>query len=70
MNRMTLSIGGMSCGHCVGAVKRALEGVEGVKVEQVSVGQATIEYEPATASPEKITEAIADEGYAVLSTTP
>lgn len=70
MNRMTLSIGGMSCGHCVSAVRRALEGVEGVKVEEVSVGQATIAYEPGTATPERITEAIADEGYAVLATTP
>ena len=67
MEKMKLGIEGMSCGHCVAAVKRALEGVEGVRVEQVAVGSATVEYDDAVASTEAIRNAIEDEGYTVVS---
>jgi copper chaperone CopZ len=63
MERTTIGIEGMSCGHCVGAVRRALEGVDGVKVEEVKVGAATVEYDPGVVTPERIEQAIADEGY-------
>lgn len=43
-NRMTtLSIDGMTCGHCVAAVTKALSAVPGVKVMSVAVGSAVIE---------------------------
>lgn len=63
MERLTLDIGGMSCGHCVGAVTRALEGVEGVRVEEVRVGSAAVAYDPATVSVARIAQAVAEEGY-------
>jgi copper chaperone CopZ len=68
MDRMRIDIEGMSCGHCVGAVKRALQSVEGVQVEEVAIGSATVTYDPAAVSPERITGAIEDEGYVVAST--
>ena len=40
---MTLSIDGMSCGHCVKAVTKALSAVPGVRVKSVAVGTAQIE---------------------------
>ena len=39
----TLSIDGMTCGHCVQAVTKALSAVPGVKVKSVAVGSAVIE---------------------------
>lgn len=63
MNRTTLKIDGMSCGHCVVAVKKALEELEGVTVEHVVVGTATVSYDPAVATPARIADAIADAGY-------
>jgi copper chaperone len=63
MNRTTLKIDGMSCGHCVMSVKQALQGLEGVTVENVAVGTATVSYDPATASPEQIAEAVTEAGY-------
>lgn len=39
----TLAIDGMSCGHCVQAVTKALSAVAGVKVRSVVVGSAVIE---------------------------
>lgn len=70
MNRMTLKIDGMSCGHCVGAVKRALGEMPGVDVEDVSIGVARIVYDPATTSTSAIADAIADEGYELAEALP
>ena len=64
MQRVTLRIDGMSCGHCVRAVRSALEGVDGVRVEDVTVGSAVVAYDPARADPERIARAVAEEGYA------
>lgn len=70
MNRISVTIDGMSCGHCVAAVSKALGALEGVAVEQVTVGAATLAFDPATTTTDAITQAIEDEGYAVLSTDP
>jgi copper chaperone CopZ len=37
MSETILRVPDMSCGHCVAAVQRALEGVEGVESAQVSL---------------------------------
>jgi len=65
MDRIKLKIDGMSCGHCVNAVDKALKAVDGVQVEQVAIGSATVSYDPAATATEKITRAIEDEGYTV-----
>ena len=63
MTRTTLKIDGMSCGHCVASVKKALAELNGVTVENVAVGSAVVSYDPAVASPEKIADAVGDAGY-------
>jgi len=66
MKRVRLSINGMSCGHCVSTVKRALSAVPDIKVEDVAVGSATVSY----VTDEQLTEAkrrIEEAGYAVAS---
>ena len=63
MERVELTIEGMTCEHCVRAVRGRLERTPGVKVEDVQVGSATLEYDAATTSLDDVEEAIADEGY-------
>lgn len=63
MSSTTLKIDGMSCGHCVASVKQALERLDGITVQQVVVGSATVEYDPAAATLQQIADAIADAGY-------
>jgi copper chaperone len=63
MEKLTLEIDGMSCGHCVGSVRRALEEIEGVQVENVRVGEAAVRYDPRTVTTSAIASAIADQGY-------
>lgn len=65
MERTTLNITGMSCGHCVGAVTKALKAVEGAEVEHVTVGSATVAYDPARTSPDQLAAAVEDAGYEV-----
>ena len=61
----TLTITGMSCGHCVGAVRTALESVEGVDVESVRVGEARVRYEDESVHPSALARAVEEEGFAV-----
>ena len=67
MERVLLSIDGMSCGHCVRGVEQALRGIAGVEVEQVEIGAAVVAYDPAAVEPQRIADAIAEEGYQVRS---
>lgn len=45
MDELTLKITGMSCGHCVGQVTKALPRLDGVQVHSVKVGEAIVVYE-------------------------
>lgn len=63
MEPLKLTIEGMSCEHCVRAVKGRLTKTPGVTVEEVDVGSATLRYDPAKINIDEIEEAIADEGY-------
>jgi copper chaperone CopZ len=58
-----MKIDGMSCGHCVASVKKALDRIDGVTVENVGVGTATVEYDPNAVSPQTIANAISATGY-------
>lgn len=49
MNTTTITISGMSCGHCVSAVRKALTEVTGVAVQDVQIGTAVVEVESAEA---------------------
>ena len=66
MKKATLNISGMSCGHCTAAVQKALSNIDGVQVEGVQVGQATITYDPANVTDKQIADAIAEQGFAVV----
>lgn len=63
MEDLTLSIQGMSCGHCVQSITTLLSTLEGVKVDQVTIGEATLGYNPQRITPEKIIHAIEEAGY-------
>lgn len=69
MERITLKIEGMTCGHCVAAVTSALNAMDGVSIEQAGVGSATISYDPAVTSEERITGTVEDQGYSVAAVT-
>lgn len=64
----TLSVNGMSCEHCVKAVKGAvgnLNGVDSVNVD-LKGKKATVEFDPEKVTVEQIKDAIEDQGYDVV----
>ena len=63
MTRLSMKIEGMSCGHCVSAVREALGELPGVEVQQVTIGGAEVRYDPSTTTPERVAEAVRDAGY-------
>jgi copper chaperone CopZ len=63
VDRVQLTIEGMTCEHCVRAVESRLARTPGVEVERVEVGSALIRLDPGATSLEAVEDAIADEGY-------
>ena len=65
MQSMTFDVHGMSCGGCVGSVKRALQKVDGVSDVDVSLnpGQAIVNADVSLASGAQILAAITKLGY-------
>ena len=68
MDLVRLTIEGMTCDHCVRAVRSRLEETPGVEVERVEVGSAVIRLDPAATTLEAVEDAIADEGYTAYPT--
>lgn len=62
MNTTELSVSGMTCGHCVTAVTKALKTVEGVTDAHVDLasGKATV---TGTPDPQALIAAVIGEGY-------
>ena len=63
MERLNLTIEGMTCEHCVRAVKNRLTATPGVAVDEVTIGSARLRYDPTRTTVDEIENAIADEGY-------
>lgn len=61
--RLELTIAGMTCGHCVTAVRDALDSLPGVAVDHVRIGKASVTLAPNSASPAALIEAIREAGY-------
>jgi copper chaperone CopZ len=70
METTTLSITGMTCGHCVASVRKALSAVPGVQVQDVRIGSATLEA-TTPAALDGAVAAVQDAGYdATVGGTP
>jgi len=63
MTPLTLHIEGMSCGHCLNAVNRALSALPGVADLRVRIGRADLNYDPAQLDCARIASAVTAAGY-------
>ena len=67
----TISVSGMTCGHCVSAVSEELEALEGVEAVNVDLNAGGISTVTITSSkelpPSDIGEAVAEAGYLVVA---
>jgi copper chaperone len=67
MKNLDLAIEGMSCGHCVTAVKKELSKLKGVTIESVEVGKARIQFDENAISLDRVIRAVENAGYKVRS---
>jgi len=67
MTTLTLTISGMTCGHCVTGVTHALKALEGVTVDEVTIGSARVHFDEQLTTPAQLTQAIEEDGYGVVS---
>lgn len=67
MKTQELTIQGMSCGHCVMHVKKALSNLEGLETESVEIGKALVKFDETKVTRESIANAIEEAGYQLVS---
>jgi copper chaperone CopZ len=63
VKKTTLEVTGMTCAHCVSAVRGALNSISGVKVDALSIGSASVTYDETSATVGDLVDAIQDAGY-------
>jgi copper chaperone len=68
MEKITLTVKGMTCMGCVKSVKNVLEPISGVASVDIVLesGQVAISFDPAKAGPDQFKTAIQDAGYEVV----
>ena len=66
MKTEQLNIKGMSCGHCVASVRKHLEKIAGVEIDEVTIGQAKVQYDETKVKRSDLTHAIEEAGYNVI----
>jgi copper chaperone CopZ len=69
MQDITIAISGMSCGHCLKAVNKALAAVPGLEVRSVRIGRAELRL-PDGGTGEAAKAAIERAGYKVEAILP
>jgi copper chaperone len=62
MTKEKIKIEGMSCGHCVMAVRKELSKLP-LKINDVSIGSAEVEYDDTKINRQEIRKAINNAGY-------
>ena len=66
MKTQELTIQGMSCGHCVMHVRKALGMLNGLNVESVEIGKALVEFDETIVTREHIAKTIEEAGYRLV----
>lgn len=69
MNRVTLSVPDVSCGHCKSSIEGSVGQLDGVARIDVSIEDKSVdvEFDEAVVHLDAITAAIEDQGYEVAS---
>jgi copper chaperone CopZ len=67
MKTQEFKIEGMSCGHCVMAVRKELSRLEHVKIDDVQIGKAKVEFDESEIEESRIIHAIEEAGFKVVN---
>ncbi len=67
MKTYEMKIEGMSCGHCVMAVRKELSKIDNVKIDDVQIGSAKVEYDENKIDTRVLIKAVEEAGYTVTN---
>jgi copper chaperone len=67
MKTREFKIEGMSCGHCVMAVQKELSKLVNIKIDDIQIGKAKVEFDESKIQESIIIKAIEEAGYKVVS---
>ena len=67
MNIRTLKIQGMSCGHCVKALKKELDKIDGLTVHSVEIGSAKVSWSGKEIDETVLAAAVNEAGFRLLN---
>ena len=67
MTTQEFKIDGMSCNHCVMAVRKGLTRLDNVKVNDVQIGSAKVDFDEKKITSNEIVKAIQEAGYTVIN---
>lgn len=67
MKTTELRIEGMSCGHCVMAVRKELGKLNGVQIDDVRIGYAQVQRDETQVAVDQLNQAVERAGYRVIS---
>ncbi|MEC2076346.1 copper chaperone CopZ [Metabacillus fastidiosus] len=67
MEKVTLNVKGMSCGHCINSIEGSVGELSGITTVKVNLdsGTVSVEFNPNEVTLDKIKETIDDQGYDV-----
>jgi len=66
VSELILKVEGMSCGHCVSAVEKAIEQIGGEAKVELASKRVTISFDEQVLSQKEIVQAIEEQGYDVV----
>ncbi len=68
MEKQIINVEGMSCEHCVNAITKAVNALDGVQSVDVNLKEktVTVEYNSMKVSIDKIKEEIEEQGYDIV----
>jgi copper chaperone len=66
---IVFNVSDMTCGHCVGAITKAVLGVDSCATVNVDLSTHRVEIRDASISAQALAQAIRDEGYTPLQNT-
>jgi len=67
MKTQEFKIEGMSCGHCVKAVRKELSRLDNVKIDDVQIGKVKVEFDESKTEESRIINAIEEAGFKVIN---
>ena len=67
MKNYQIKIEGMSCSHCVMAVKKELSKISDLTISSVEIGKAEVSSDESKVTDQQLKEAVQEAGYTVLS---